>query len=161
VNEIEQNEFEAELRKIKPARAPDELLKRLALAHPDARCRRPAAPRRSEGFAAWTIFLRFAGAGTAAAVAVFIAWRSGTGSGPAAVQPAPAASGSLKADGVEVDQHLVSSFDTVAQLPGGEPIRFHVQRWMDHVKLNDKDRGVVIDHSNPRVEVVTVGFETY
>jgi hypothetical protein len=67
----------------------------------------------------------------------------------------------LKADDVQVREQLVSSFDAVAKLPTGEPVRFRCQKWVDQVVLRDKKRGVVIEQRTPRLEVVPVGFETY
>jgi len=75
-------------------------------------------------------------------------------------KPLPAAAG-LVADDVQVDQELVSSFDVVAKLPGGEPVRFRCQKWRDQLVVTDKNRGVEIEQSSPRVEVVPVRFETY
>jgi hypothetical protein len=77
---------------------------------------------------------------------------------PVAVAPA---SQSFKADGVQINRELVSSFDAVARLPTGEPIRFRCRKWMDRVVLEDKRRGLVIQQSSPRVEVLPVRFETY
>ncbi|SPE52385.1 hypothetical protein SBV1_1510004 [Verrucomicrobia bacterium] len=158
MNEIEAKEFEAELRKIKPAQAPDPLLRRLEGAR---KCSFHPESRPPEGSVSWNLLLRWLGAGTATAMAVFFAWRLGWKPPGWGVRADSKPAATLKADGVEVDQKLVSSFDAVAQLPGGQPVRFRVQNWMDHVVVSDKDRGLVIDHSNPRVEVVPVRFETY
>ena len=67
----------------------------------------------------------------------------------------------LKADDVKIDQRLVSSFDAVARLPGGEPVRFRLENWMDQVVLSDKSRGLVVEDRKPRLEVVAMGYETY
>jgi hypothetical protein len=67
----------------------------------------------------------------------------------------------LRADDVKIDQRLVSSFDAVARLPGGEPVRFRCENWMDQTVVSDKSRGLVVENSRPRFEVVPVGFETY
>lgn len=66
-----------------------------------------------------------------------------------------------KANVVRVDQALVSSYDAVAQLPSGEPVRFRCRKWMDDVVMKDKSHGLVIEQSIPRVEVIPVRFETY
>jgi hypothetical protein len=55
----------------------------------------------------------------------------------------------------------MSSFDAVARLPGGEPVRFRCENWMDQVVLSDKSRGLVVENRKPRVEVVAMGYETY
>jgi hypothetical protein len=67
----------------------------------------------------------------------------------------------VKANDVRIDQQLVSTFDTVAQLPSGEPVRFRCRVWMDVVVLRDSRRGVEVARRVPRVEVVPVRFETY
>jgi hypothetical protein len=74
--------------------------------------------------------------------------------------PATAAS-PMKADDVQIDQQLVSTFDTVAPLPSGEPVRFRCREWLDEVVLRDSKRGVEVARRVPRVEVVAVSFETY
>ena len=67
----------------------------------------------------------------------------------------------LRADNVEIDRQLVTSFDTVTQLPNGEPVRLQCREWLDAVVLRDSARGVVIERQVPRFEVVPVRFETY
>jgi hypothetical protein len=67
----------------------------------------------------------------------------------------------LKADNVEIDRKLLTSFDAVARLPGGEPVRFRCREWVDQVVLRDSRRGVVVEQRTPHLEVVPVGFETY
>jgi len=67
----------------------------------------------------------------------------------------------LKADDVQIDHELVSSFDTIARLPSGEPVRFRCQKWVDQTVISDKARGLTIERRTPRVEVVPVRFETY
>lgn len=67
----------------------------------------------------------------------------------------------LKADDVRIGRELVSSFDAVAQLPSGEPIRFRCQEWVDQVVWRDTHRGVQVEQRIPRFEVVPVRFETY
>jgi hypothetical protein len=71
--------------------------------------------------------------------------------------PAPVA----QADDVQIAQDLVSSFDTLAKLPGGEPVRFRCRQWVDKITLSDNTHGLVYEQRTPRVEIVPVGFETY
>ena len=104
----------------------------------------------------------------ATAAAVMLAWH---GSQPFASRPSLSAPASqtgivaaaplLKADEVKIDQRLVSSFDAVARLPSGEPVRFRCENWMDEFVLSDKSRGVVVENRKPRFEVLPVGYETY
>jgi hypothetical protein len=86
-----------------------------------------------------------------------ILWRANL---PAGRRP-ELASTPVKADDVRIDQQLVSTFDAVALLPTGEPVRFRCREWMDEVVLRDSRRGVEVARRVPRVEVVPVRFETY
>ena len=56
---------------------------------------------------------------------------------------------------------MVASFDAVARLPGGEPVRFRCREWADDVVVRDPARGIVIERRTPRLEVVPVSIETY
>jgi hypothetical protein len=67
----------------------------------------------------------------------------------------------FKADDVKIEHDLVSSFDTLARLPGGEPVRFRCNQWLDEVTFSNKAQGLVLQERTPRLEIVTVGFETY
>jgi hypothetical protein len=60
-----------------------------------------------------------------------------------------------------VNHELVSYFDVVATLPGGQPVRFRCRETKDQWIATDKVRGVEIEESSPRVEVIPVRFETY
>jgi hypothetical protein len=80
--------------------------------------------------------------------------------------PAPAAATAasepiLKADEVEVDQELLGSFEAVADLPDGEPVRFRCRQWIDEVTFRDSARGVEVVQRVPRMEVVPVSFASY
>jgi len=101
------------------------------------------------------------GMAVALAVAAMLSERTKLSRASSAEQkPADAVHG-LKANDVQVDQELVSSYDVVAKLPGGEPVRFRCQAWRDQWSVTDTNRGVEIVQYNPRVEVVPVRFETY
>jgi hypothetical protein len=71
--------------------------------------------------------------------------------------PAPVA----RVDDVKIAEDLVSSFDTVARLPDGEPVRFRCRQWVDKVTLSDNAHGIVLEQRTPRMEIIPVGFETY
>jgi hypothetical protein len=75
-------------------------------------------------------------------------------------KPLAAAAG-LKVDDVQVDHELVSSFEVVATLPGGQPVRFRCRQWKDQLVVTDKSSGVEIEQDSPLVEVVPVRLETY
>jgi hypothetical protein len=99
----------------------------------------------------------------AVAVAGFLLVRANLTSTTVSVgkKPPLAAAYGFKADDVQVDQQLVSSFDVVAKLPGGEPVRFHCRKWNDQVVVTDTNRDMQIEQDSPRVEVVPVRLETY
>ena len=168
MTEHEQHEFEAELRQIKPRELPEELhaclrdlhLSVKAQAH-QARSSTPASPP------AFVFLLRWLLPATALVLISAAVWHSnrptatetssGEGRHVATVSEAPP----LKPDNIEIGKELVSSFDAVATLPGGEPVRFRCQTWMDQVVVNDKSRGLFVESRTPRVVVVPVGFESY
>jgi len=155
--------FEQQLRQVKPAKLPEEFATRLRttepklVAGPEAK---PVTAAFPEYLRMLRMSLRWLIPATAMAVAVIVAWQ---GSQPSAQRPrgSVTAPATMKADDVKIDRRLVSSFDTVARLPGGEPVRFRCENWMDQIVLSDKSRGLVVENSRPRLEVVPVGFETY
>ena len=160
----EQKEFEAELRRTRPVKLPEELRSRLLAAAPPKKAR-SAPPWPALAVLGWLRVLRLAlPAAAAVIVAAIIVWRSAS--------PKPetnytkskvgiAVASPLKPDDVKIDQELVSSFDTLARLPTGEPIRFHCNQWLDQVTLSNKAQGLVLQERTPRLEIVPVGFETY
>jgi hypothetical protein len=178
MNENELERFAAQLRSVNPARPPAEFLQRLmsetavlvaerrahtALAVLSERSEGAAAPETAcaSAPAAWSSWLplvwRWLVPATAVLVVGAIIWRANlpAGRGP------ETASTPVKADDVRINQQLVSTFDAVAQLPSGEPVRFRCREWMDEVVLRDSRRGVEVARRVPRVEVVPVRFETY
>lgn len=101
-------------------------------------------------------------AAVCALAATFLVWRPfGPATSHDAKLPSAPEKPALTADDVEVDQQLVGSFDAVAHLPGGLPIRFRCREWADALVLRDKARGIVVEQRAPRIEVVPVSFETY
>ena len=162
--------FERLLRRTKPARPPEDFAARLQAAEP-----KPirvesgtVAPSVPDFFRNWRWSLRWLIPATAVAVAGLVAWQGSQPfvSSPPNLAPISRPNGNaggplIKADDVKVDRRLVSSFDAVARLPDGEPVRFRCENWMDQVVVSDKSRGLVVENSKPRVEVVPVGFETY
>jgi hypothetical protein len=161
MNEREHEVFEAELRRLNPARLPDEFASRLN-APPPMPSRKFEARQRSQVWRLqWSLWLRWLAPVTAVAVALLVVvgqLNRGRNSAP----PTTAASApTLKADQVEIDRQLLDSFDAVANLPDGEPVRFRFQQWMDAVTLRDSVRGVEVVRRTPRIEVVPVSFATY
>lgn len=78
-----------------------------------------------------------------------------------ALNPANMSAPVFEADKVQIGRKLVSSFDAVATLPGGEPVRFRCRQWLDQVVVRDNSQGLIVENRTPRVEVVPVGFVTY
>ena len=175
MNENETERFEAQLRCVRPAQPPADFMQRLKSEVPILVTERrtqiaPAAPTErgavpemlgsSEGTTrpAWLpLVLRWLIPAAAMLIFGAILWRANL---PAGRRP-ELASTPVKADDVRIDQQLVSTFDAVALLPTGEPVRFRCREWMDEVVLRDSRRGVEVARRVPRVEVVPVRFETY
>lgn len=173
MSEGELERFEAELGRLAPAKPPAELVARLAGAAREPRGALASArvsvgngkiAGEGAGGPGWGWWLRWLAPAAAAAVVVLtlVRWPS---SGPRSESPRTpdAAEGVpvVKADDIEFDQRLIASFDEVAELPGGEPVRFRCREWEDAVVLRDSARGIVIERRVPRVEAVPVRFEIY
>ncbi len=175
MNDRDQELFEAELRKLTPARPPAELMAKLAAAQPVAPREALSAPRQRASGAFpqlstlnpqrfWRLLLRWLAPAAAlgAVVAVLLVWRPlGPATQPRAGLPTVPDKPALKANDVEIDEQLVASFDAVATLPSGLPVRLRCREWTDEVVWRDKASGLEIEQRTPRLEVVPVSFETY
>jgi|WetSurMetagenome_2_1015567.scaffolds.fasta_scaffold584273_1 hypothetical protein len=175
MNELRDQEleaFEAELRKIKPTSAPNALVSRLSAVRPTSRPevvdRVESAPR---GYA-WVRFMRWLAPATALGVLLVItlgrqyrpnAVRTDTDSEQAKASSVPISSRirPAKADEIEIGRTLVATFDAVAELPSGEPVRFRCQQWADTTIFRDRARGIAVERSTPRLEIVPVSLDTY
>jgi hypothetical protein len=180
-NDHELERFEAELRRVRPALPPADFLQRLksetaarvaerraeALAaaptpQPEQAAARELASVSEPGVgSAWvSLVLRWLVPAAAVLIVGAVIWRAHL---PAEhSQPSQqSASAPVKADDVQINRQLLSTFDAVAPLPSGEPVRFRCREWMDEVVLRDSRRGVEMTRRVPRVEVVPVRFETY
>jgi hypothetical protein len=156
VNEDDLQRFEAELQHTVPARPPEDFMAQLRAARPGLK---PAArkPVRSASFLdEWRGMLRLLAPALSLVVAgLFVARATLATHNNSATKPG------LKADDVQVNHELVSYFDVVATLPGGQPVRFRCRKTQDQWVATDKVRGVEIEESRPSVEVIPVRFETY
>ena len=162
--------LEAELQRVRPAAPPAEFLQLLVTKLPgqvaagrgqepiqtpavcSKRTSRSGIPE-SVVFLTWLRRRLWWAAGMAALVIMgAVAWQAGR----------PGVRGAaLKADDVQIDRQLVSTFDTVAPLPNGEPVRFRCEEWMDEIVLRDSKRGIEVARRVPRIEMVPVRFEIY
>jgi hypothetical protein len=152
MNEREHELMETELHRLKPAKPPTELMDRLWAAVPATPTPHPRARDRqlSEWWLPW---LRWLAPISAVGLVAFVSIRQ--------IPWAVSHSGEFNADDVQINHKLVSSFDAVGELPGGEPVRFRVREWSDSTVLHDSARGLVMEQNTPRLEVVPVAFETY
>ena len=156
MNDRELENLEAELRRVVPAPPPEEFMARLLAAKPAlpaVRTKPLVRLRPSAGFDLSAWLMRWLMPATAVVIGMLVVWRVNL--------PGANAAPALSADNVQIDEQLVSDFDTVAPLASGEPVRFRCRTWMDKVVLRDKARGVMIEKETPRVEVIPVSFETY
>ena len=187
--------FEAELRKLRPAKLPEGLMTGLltvsgepfheagtmreaqgtnpkassslcfaAAVGDDARGAatevhgpRARGPVMAEGSAGWNPWLGWLAPLTAATVAMAALCTGWWTQRNAGIHSRVA----INSNSMEISRQLNASFDAVAQMPGGEPVRFRCREWTEEVTFNDPATGVEITQSTPRLEVVPVGFETY
>jgi len=162
VTDQEQERFEAQLRQLKPGSLPEELVARIEAGMSTL----PGDARRPQPSPGLLQVLRWLIPATAAVVVTTVVWHRQSNSrepglSNVASQESSVAGGPLKPDNVQIGKELISSFDAVATLPGGEPVRFRCQQWVNTVVVDDEKRGLVMQSRTPRVVVVPVGFETY
>jgi hypothetical protein len=161
MNEQELQRYEAELRGASPALLPEHFMARLQKAKPSMKPAQPAPSRPADEKSWWPGMLRWLVPATAMVTLGLLAFRGNFAPEGGVKKQPPANASGFKADNVQVEEDLVSSFDVVATLPGGQPVRFRCRKWRDQLVATDKNHGVKIEQSNPRVEVVPVRFETY
>lgn len=157
----EQQRFEYELARLKASRVPPELMQRLLNARPVVK----PIQVQEVSLAGMLVDLfnkfRWGFAGAALTVLLLFVAISQRGGSVKTVASTPLAATGIKADALEINHTLVSSYDAVAELPDGQPVRFHCRKWNDGVLMRDAARNLIISQSVPRVEVVPVRFETY
>jgi anti-sigma-K factor RskA len=160
MSQEELDRLEDALRQLRPAAPPPELLDRLRAAEPVPRTPRHRAAHWLLGWrqlpALWRALT--AGAAAAAVLAIFVSVRPP--GGRLAGTP-PTVMAIANSNAVQVGHSLLVSFDAVAQLPGGAPVRFHCREWQDNVVIRDPALGMEVTQTTPRVEVIPVGYEIY
>jgi hypothetical protein len=149
MNELDQ--FEADLRRLTPAPLPEALQTRLGAARPRPRAVSPPSAERLPVWLRW-LFPLAATTGLAGWLALQLA----------SPRPLPVAvDAAITADEVQIGQTLVGSFDTIARLPDGMPVRLRYEHWVDEWTFRDSARGISVAQSWPRVEIIPVRLETY
>ena len=152
MNESELEQFESELKELRPAPMPARVSGCLLASVPST----PA--RRSNSFG-WQNYLRWLIPATAmTAIGILVLSHTGLRHPSKTLL---ASSSPLKADKVEINRQLLADFDAIGRLPDGRPVRFRCSQWLDNVRLHDSAAGLTIERSSPRLEIVPVGFETY
>jgi len=166
--EFDPEQFEAELRTLKPAKPSSNSLRQLQSRLTDGGNASVDAERSIHKNFAWLSLLRWlAPAAAAAGIAALLfphfhhVPTKLADASPEPVSSSAAPQAVLKADQVEIDRRLVADFDAVTELPGGQPVRFRCEQWLDKVRLRDRAAGLVIERTTPRVEIVPVRFDTY
>lgn len=161
--DVQDRQFEAELRKLRPAAAPENLVRRLIAAQPrpglaPSSALEPAA--RAETWIAW-LGRWWLPAGSFAALGLAVAILARTSPvAPLAPHTSVESPAPLLADDVTIERNLVASYEAVARFPDGVPVRLAFQEWEDTVKFRDSSRGITVERSVPRLEVTPVSFET-
>lgn len=172
MNDIETELFEQELRRQRPAPAPEELLQKLCRIEPKGTVE-PKPTTWWSGFAVLlhAPWLRAGMAGVAVLIVglLLLSLRqplgenSDMGRASVAVPPQIEATAVLAVppDEVEIDRRLIASYVAIAELPNQGPVRFRCEEWHDRVTVRDPISGVDIERLTPRYEIVPVSFEVY
>jgi hypothetical protein len=152
MNDLELDQFESELRELRPSPMPRPTRERLLASL-------PSRPSPKSGPSGWHDYLRWLVPATAVA-ALMLLVLSHIALFQSAKPRLASAGPPLKADKVEIDRELLARFDAVGHLPDGRALRFRCAQWRDNVRLSDSAAGLLIERSSPRLEIVPVGFET-
>jgi len=155
--------FAASLRQIKPGRLPEEFHERLRSVPwqpvvPPIAHRQPIAVTANFGWL-WRSLIP-----ATAAIIIAVVWlgrQSSNSTRSPQTPPLASTAPSLEVDTVEWSQELLSSFDAVATLPSGEPVRFRCQQWQNKLTLDDQKQGLLVENWSPQIVVVPVRFESY
>ena len=164
--------FEADLRKVQAARVPEAMNNRLMAARPALRTTSLAPVGPATRDYDWIRLWRWLTPASAlAALLVILVARYHSPSRPeagsnseqarAGVMPQSSNAKPAETDEIEIGKTLLATFDAVAEMPSGEPVRFRCRQWADTTVLLDRARGIAVERSVPRLEVVPVSLDTY
>lgn len=161
MNEDNHELFEAELHKLRPAKPPEDFVARLMPVQIES-CAGHESKIAGHQASFGERWLRWIIPAAATAAAALVVWGSLRAMQTPRSAPVAAVQGrALEADDVQIDRQLVASFDAVARMPDGQPVRFRCREWNDGVVLRDSKQGIVVEQSTPRWEIVPVSSETY
>lgn len=164
MSEFDPEQFEKELQTLRPAKPSPQNLAQIR-AQLRARSAPASQPVRSATFQfRWNLAWRWLVPASALAAIAGLVLFAQSAARRAETQPQPTAASQqpmLKADKVEIDRRLVADFDTITETPGGQPMRFRCEQWLDRVRLRDSAAGLTIERTTPRIEIVPVRFDTY
>ena len=160
----EHQNLESELCRLTPAAPPQDFMVRLAAIPSPAQRQPEVRASRVPVADGWRLMVRWlvpVTAGVALVISALLWWLPTTG--PKAADPSlpHTAQAATQPNAVQIDRELVAAYDALAELPGGEPVRFRCQEWMDAVTLRDAASGVLIEQRTPRFEVVAARLDTF
>jgi hypothetical protein len=160
--DLELQTIESELKRLKPAPVPVELEHRVLRQVKTVRTVRRPEPALWKQLHRWLLPL----SATGVAAVCFLIWGPDQETAPSQELPETAVIPSLPStesapDLVEFGSELLASFDAIAELPNGVPVRFECRQYEDRVIFHHAESGVFVERSTPRLEVVPVRYETY
>jgi len=164
MSDFDPEQFEKELQTLRPAKPSPQLLEQIRV-QLRAESKPASDPVRLATFQLrWHLAWRWlVPASALAAIVAFVLFAQSAARRPETLpQPRTASKQpTLKADKVEIERQLVADFETITETPGGQPMRFRCEQWLDRIRLRDSAAGLTIERTTPRVEIVPVRFETY
>ena len=159
--------LEEELRRLRPAAAPEAFQRRLLGVAADRPGRTPGTPLRLCRPAAWrgSFLLRrprtaawIAAPAFALALAAAFLWHRPS----PPVSPASRAAAGFVPDSITLSQEVLARYDgDIVQRPDGEVVRLVCYDRVNRVILKDSRRGSVIEHREPQREIVPVHLDVY
>ena len=159
MNESELDSYEKELRKLKPSKTPESFMNLMAARKPSATTQSTNYPEPWRHTDWWR--MRWLVPAAVGLVTVVLCTRWFASPVNNSQSAAVSTQSGTDEDGVELQRRLISEYDAVAQMPGGEPVRFRCREWTDDVFISDSANGFVLERSLPRFEIVPVRLETY